>query len=366
MKKLSKLLVLISVLILGISVNVFAKEDLYLVVDGKKVETDAACFIEKDRTLVPIRFISEALGSKVDWDKDSKKVTITSKDNSQKIELIIDSVNANITEKNEKKESLVMGLVMLLAIVLAVGIFVIVPFLISEALKRPVPSPQLRGLIEGVIRVALFVAYVKLISCMEDIKRVFMYHGAEHKSINCVENGKELTVENVRMQTTVHKRCGTSFLLIVMFVSILFFMFIVVGNVWLRMVLRILLIPVIAGLSYEFIRYAGEHDNKVINVLSKPGLMLQSLTTKEPDDSMIAVAIAAVEAVFDWKAFLEEEKTENEEEPVEEVKEKVEDEIEILSIDDEDDEEEDEILNALDRYFEAPEPSDEEKKESDT
>ena len=269
-------------------------------------------------------------------------------------------------EKNEKKESLVMGLVMLLAIVLAVGIFVIVPFLISEALKRPVPSPQLRGLIEGVIRVALFVAYVKLISCMEDIKRVFMYHGAEHKSINCVENGKELTVENVRMQTTVHKRCGTSFLLIVMFVSILFFMFIVVGNVWLRMVLRILLIPVIAGLSYEFIRYAGEHDNKVINVLSKPGLMLQSLTTKEPDDSMIAVAIAAVEAVFDWKAFLEEEKTENEEEPVEEVKEKVEDEIEILSIDDEDDKEEDEILNALDRYFEAPEPSDEEKKESDT
>lgn len=132
------------------------------------------------------------------------------------------------------------------------------------------------------------------------------------------------------------------------------------------MVLRILLIPVIAGLSYEFIRYAGEHDNKVINVLSKPGLMLQSLTTKEPDDSMIAVAIAAVEAVFDWKAFLEEEKTENEEEPVEEVMEKVEDEIEILSIDDEDDGEEDEILNALDRYFEAPEPSDEEKKESDT
>ena len=269
-------------------------------------------------------------------------------------------------EKNEKKESLVMGLVMLLAIVLAVGIFVIVPFLISEVLKRPVPSPQLRGLIEGVIRVALFVIYVKLISCMEDIKRVFMYHGAEHKSINCVENGKELTVENVRMQTTVHKRCGTSFLLIVMFVSILFFMFIVVGNVWLRMVLRILLIPVIAGLSYEFIRYAGEHDNKVINVLSKPGLMLQSLTTKEPDDSMIAVAIAAVEAVFDWKAFLEEEKTENEEEPVEEVKDKIEDEIEILSIDDEDNEEEDEILNALDRYFEAPEPSDEEKKESDT
>ncbi len=121
---------------------------------------------------------------------------------------------------------------------------------------------------------------MKLISCMEDIKRVFMYHGAEHKSINCVENGKELTVENVRMQTTVHKRCGTSFLLIVMFVSILFFMFIVVGNVWLRMVLRILLIPVIAGLSYEFIRYAGEHDNKVINVLKTGTYAAESYNKK--------------------------------------------------------------------------------------
>ena len=209
-------------------------------------------------------------------------------------------------EKNEKKESLVMGLVMLLAIVLAVGIFVIVPFLISEALKRPVPSPQLRGLIEGVIRVALFVAYVKLISCMEDIKRVFMYHGAEHKSINCVENGKELTVENVRMQTTVHKRCGTSFLLIVMLVSILFFMFIRVDSPILRVVLRLLLIPVIAGVSYEFIRLAGRSDNAVVNLLSKPGLWLQGLTTKEPDDEMIEVGIASVEAVFDWKPYVEE------------------------------------------------------------
>lgn len=275
-------------------------------------------------------------------------------------------------EKNsEAKESLLMGLVMMVAILLAVGIFVVVPFLISEALQRPIPSPQLRGLIEGIIRVALFVAYVKLISLMEDIKRVFMYHGAEHKSINCVENGQELTVENVRKQTTVHKRCGTSFLLIVMFVSILFFMFIVVGNLWLRMALRILLIPVIAGLSYEFIRYAGGHDNKVINVLSKPGLMLQGLTTKEPTDDMIEVAIASVEAVFDWQAFINqneetatdesetsepetavaEEDVENAENEAFELSE--DDDIEIVNIDDSS-EEEDEILNALDRYFEAP------------
>lgn len=286
-------------------------------------------------------------------------------------------------KKSETKESLVMGLVMVVAILLAVGIFVVVPFLISEALKRPIPSPQLRGLIEGVIRVALFLCYVKLITLMDDIKRVFMYHGAEHKSINCVENGQALTVENVRSQTTVHKRCGTSFLLIVMFISILFFMFIVVGNMWLRMALRILLIPLIAGLSYEFIRYAGGHDNKVIQVLSKPGLMLQGLTTAEPTDDMIEVAIASVEAVFDWQTFIEgmeedtaslelkeqetetaaaEEEMEEESEGTEE-KEKQSSEsrvdveesngIELVDIDDYN-EDEDEILNALDRFFEAP------------
>lgn len=286
--------------------------------------------------------------------------------------------------KSEAKESLLMGLVMIVAIVLAVGIFVVVPFLISEALRRPIPSPQLRGLLEGVIRVLLFLIYVKLISLMEDIKRVFMYHGAEHKSINCVENGMELTVENVRGQTTVHKRCGTSFLLIVMFVSILFFMFIVVGNIWLRMALRILLIPVIAGLSYEFIRYAGGHDNAVVNVLSKPGLLLQGLTTAEPTDDMIEVAIASVEAVFDWKAFLasqeegtqvpetepakveetEAEATETEAAETEaaETETAVTEDVDIEIVDiDASDEEEDEILNALDRYFEAPIPETEEE-----
>ena len=197
-------------------------------------------------------------------------------------------------KQEEKKDSILMGIMMIIAIVAAIGIFVLVPFFVSEALKKPIPSAQLRGLLEGVIRVVLFVLYVKLISLMEDIKRVFMYHGAEHKSINCVERGYELTVENVGKQTTVHKRCGTSFMLVVMFVSILFFMFISVGNIWLRMVLRLLLVPVIAGVAYEFIRFAGSHDNAVINVLSKPGLWLQKLTTAEPTDDMIEVAIAIV------------------------------------------------------------------------
>lgn len=279
--------------------------------------------------------------------------------------------DAKDEEKKEAKESLIMGLLIVVAIIAAIGIFVVVPFLVSEALRRPIPSPQLRGLLEGVIRVALFLVYVKLISLMEDIKRVFMYHGAEHKAINCLEHGEELTVENVRSQTTEHKRCGTSFMLIVMFISILFFMFIVVGNMWLRMLLRILLIPVIAGLSYEFIRFAGKEDNKIANVFSKPGLLLQKLTTAEPTDEMIEVAIASVEEVFDWRDFIahfedtetddstdveQEAEVQPEEETVAEeiaVTEFSEDEdIEVLDVDEESEEDE-EILNALDESFES-------------
>jgi uncharacterized protein YqhQ len=245
-------------------------------------------------------------------------------------------------KQDEKKENIVMGLLMVVAVIAAVGIFVAVPFLASESLKKVVRSAQLRGLVEGIIRVILFVAYIKLISRMEDIKRVFMYHGAEHKSINCIENGLKLTVENVKKQNMVHKRCGTSFMLVVMIISILFFMFIVVENIWLRMLFRILLIPVIAGVAYEFICFAGSHDGVIINVLSKPGLWLQSLTTREPDEDMIEVAIASVEAVFDWETFVSaEEPGETDEQ----------EEVEIMSIDSEED---DEILKALDRYFEAP------------
>lgn len=239
---------------------------------------------------------------------------------------------------DSKTNDLWMGLILVLAIVIAIGLFVLLPFFISERLHKIIPSIQLRGLIEGVIRVALFVGYVKAISLLEDIRRVFMYHGAEHKCINCIENGYELTVENAKKQTMVHKRCGTSFMLVVMFVSILLFMFISVPNMWIRMVLRILLIPVIAGISFEFITLAGKSENPVVNVLSKPGLWLQALTTREPDDSMLEVAITSVEAVFDWRDFLTH--YDEEEKPEEEG-------FEVVDVEDENDE----ILQALDRYF---------------
>lgn len=209
-------------------------------------------------------------------------------------------------QKEKKQESAMMGGTMALSVVLAVGIFMLLPYYISTFFGKFIPSGWLMALLEGVIRLAIFVGYVVAISMMKDIRRVYMYHGAEHKCINCIEHGMELNVENVRKSSRLHKRCGTSFLLIVMLISIVFFMFIRVDSPVLKVVLRVLLVPVIAGVSYEFIRLAGRSDNAVVNLLSKPGLWLQGLTTREPDDEMIEVGIASVEAVFDWKPYVEE------------------------------------------------------------
>lgn len=205
----------------------------------------------------------------------------------------------------DKLDSILMGVTMALSVVIALGIFMVFPFFLSNLMKGFIPSYSVRTLIEGVIRVALFLLYVWLISRMEDIKRVFMYHGAEHKTINCLEHGEELTPENIKKYSRLHKRCGTSFLLIVMIVSIVVFMFIRVDNLLWKFLLRILLVPLVAGISYEFIRLAGRSDSRLINALSKPGLCLQYLTTKEPDLEMLEVAIAAVEGVFDWRAYQE-------------------------------------------------------------
>ena len=208
-------------------------------------------------------------------------------------------------EQNEKKENFVMGLTVAFSIVLAVGIFMILPYGISLLFEKVFTSHWVIALLEGVLRLLIFLGYVAGISFMPDIKRVYMYHGAENKCINCIESGLDLNVENVRKSSRLHKRCGTSFLLIVMLISILFFMFIQVDQGALRLILRILLIPVIAGVSYEFIRLAGRSDNLIVNIFSKPGLMLQKITTQEPQDDMIEVAIASVEAVFDWKGYVE-------------------------------------------------------------
>lgn len=205
--------------------------------------------------------------------------------------------------KQEQKEQIEMILTVILAVILAVAVFMVLPFGLSLLLNRFVKSGTLLALIEGVIRIILFMGYVYAISFMEDIHRVFMYHGAEHKTINCIENCQDLTVANVRRQSRHHRRCGTSFLFIVMFISIIFFMFLHFDNLWLRLLSRIILVPVVAGVSYEFIRLAGNSDSKVVAVLSKPGMMLQRMTTREPDAAMIEVAIASVEAVFDWKEY---------------------------------------------------------------
>lgn len=205
----------------------------------------------------------------------------------------------------EKAEKIIMGIVLVFSLAISIGLFMILPYIASEALGKLIRNEYVILFMEGIIRIAIFLGYIVLISRMEDIKRVFMYHGAEHKTINCLEAGVPLTPENVDNFSRLHKRCGTSFIFIVMIISMVFFFFIRVDTIWLRIVLRLLFLPLVAGVSYEFIRLAGSSDHPLVQIFSKPGLALQKLTTKEPDHSMIEVAIASVEGVFDWREYLE-------------------------------------------------------------
>lgn len=205
----------------------------------------------------------------------------------------------------EKAEKIIMGIVLVFSLAISIGLFMILPYIASEVLGKLIRNEYVILFMEGIIRIAIFLGYIVLISRMEDIKRVFMYHGAEHKTINCLEAGVPLTPENVDNFSRLHKRCGTSFIFIVMIISMVFFFFIRVDTIWLRIVLRLLFLPLVAGVSYEFIRLAGNSDHPLVQIFSKPGLALQRLTTKEPDHSMIEVAIASVEGVFDWREYLE-------------------------------------------------------------
>lgn len=205
----------------------------------------------------------------------------------------------------EKAEKIIMGIVLVFSLAISIGLFMILPYIASEALGKLIRNEYVILFMEGIIRIVIFLGYIVLISRMEDIKRVFMYHGAEHKTINCLEAGVPLTPENVDNFSRLHKRCGTSFIFIVMIISMVFFFFIRVDTIWLRIVLRLLFLPLVAGVSYEFIRLAGSSDHPLVQIFSKPGLALQRLTTKEPDHSMIEVAIASVEGVFDWREYLE-------------------------------------------------------------
>ncbi len=207
----------------------------------------------------------------------------------------------------DKAEKVFNAIVMVFSVVIAIGIFMVLPYYVTSLFEEYVRSDSFMAIIEGVLRIVIFVGYVLSISLMKDIRRVYMYHGAEHKCINCIEKGRPLTVSNVMKSSKQHKRCGTSFMLFVMFVSVILFFFIRVENPVYRVLVRIALIPVIAGISYEIIRLAGRSNNILVRIISAPGMWLQRLTTREPDESMVEVAIAAVEAVFDWKAYLYEE-----------------------------------------------------------
>lgn len=206
----------------------------------------------------------------------------------------------------DKAEKMFSAVVMLFSLVLAIGIFMVLPYYITSLFQEYVRSTSFMAIIEGALRILIFVCYVVAISLMKDIRRVYCYHGAEHKCINCIEKGAPLTVKEVMRCSKQHRRCGTSFLLFVMFVSVVLFFFIRVENPALRVLIRIALIPVIAGISYEIIRLAGKSNNILVRIISAPGMLLQRLTTREPDESMVEVAIAAIEAVFDWKAYINE------------------------------------------------------------
>lgn len=203
----------------------------------------------------------------------------------------------------ENADKVLSGITVAFSILLAIAIFMLLPYFLAQKLGTYIMSDSMLGIAEGILRVVIFVIYLILISCMKDIRRVFMYHGAEHKCINCIESAYPLTVENVRNSSRQHKRCGTSFMFYVVFISVVLFIFINVDDPIMRVVIRLLLIPVIASIAYEIIRLAGKSDFILVRILSAPGMLLQRLTTREPDDDMIEVAIAAVEAVFDWKKF---------------------------------------------------------------
>lgn len=215
-------------------------------------------------------------------------------------------LTAEEAAKQEKKEQMALTLTMVFSVILALGIFMVLPYFLSGFLRRYITSRGVITILEGIIRLLIFLGYILFASRMKEIRRTFMYHGAEHKCINCIEHGLALNVENVRKSSKQHKRCGTSFLFFVMIVSMIFCFFITAESQIVRVLLRIALLPFIAGVSYEIIRLAGNSDNFFVNLLSRPGLWVQNLTTKEPDDRMIEVAIQAVEAVFDWRAFQKE------------------------------------------------------------
>lgn len=210
--------------------------------------------------------------------------------------------------KEDRQFKWLLYITVAVSIVVSVAAFMLLPYALASLLKNIGASEFVVTVAEAFVKMFLFMGYMLLISRMKDIQRTFMYHGAEHKCINCIEHGLPLTVDNVMVSSRQHKRCGTSFLFLVMAVSIcLHFIFVMVPFFWVRLFGRLLMVPVVAGISFEMIQWAGRTDSKLACILSKPGMAMQKLTTKEPTSDMVEVAIKAVEAVFDWKQYLREE-----------------------------------------------------------
>lgn len=242
------------------------------------------------------------------YDDDPDEVKVEKESDLSAFEVSDEEAKAKADKKTEDKVNgeetgLMMGIAVVISLVFSIGLFMLIPYFVTEFLRKIISSNTILAVLEGLIRLVIFISYVALISLMKDIKRVYMYHGAEHKCINCIERGYVLNVKNVMKASRQHSRCGTSFLLFVMFVSIVLFLFIRTSNPLMRVVVRILLIPVISGISYEIIRIAGKSDNIIVRAISAPGMWLQKITTREPDEDMVEVAIKAVEAVFDWKQY---------------------------------------------------------------
>lgn len=198
----------------------------------------------------------------------------------------------------DKADNILVAISMVLAMFFAFGLFGVLPTVLTNFFKSAIDNRWALAAVEGVMKIVLFLSYILLISNMKDVKRVFQYHGAEHKTIHCFESGEELTIENVRKYSRLHPRCGTSFILFVLVISILIFSVISWNSILVRVGLKVVLFPVVAGLSYELLKWAGKSEGKFISAISYPGLMLQKLTTKEPDDEQIEIAIVAMEAVL--------------------------------------------------------------------
>ena len=206
----------------------------------------------------------------------------------------------------EKAQNFVMSLAAVLGGMLALVLFMVLPTTIVGLLGKVLPLEGVRALLEGVLKIAIFIGYLALVRNMKDIKRMFRYHGAEHKTIACYEAGEELTVENIRRHSRFHPRCGTSFLVLVILISILVSSLLPWSSTGLRILLKLLTLPVVMGISYELIKLAGRYDNILTRIISAPGMWIQRLTTSEPDDNMIEVAIAAVKPVLpeNWEDSL--------------------------------------------------------------